>query len=105
MHTRKTLAGRLHQLHCLMCFDVVRNVPKANPCRCRCHRVTAETITDDQIRELCNSCEISFDRLYRAVHRERPVGESQAAYDRQRLYHRGLAAAAWNARHGDEPIE
>jgi len=63
-------------------------------------QVTAETITDEQIRELCNSCEISFDRLYRAVHRERLVGESKAAYERQRRYHRGLAAAVWNSRNG-----
>lgn len=28
----------LKVLHCMLCFDVVKNRPKQDPCGCRCHR-------------------------------------------------------------------
>jgi len=60
--------------------------------------VTADTITDEQIRELYDDGAISYDTLYRAVHRERLVGESHAAFKRSRGYRRGQCAEMWNAR-------
>jgi hypothetical protein len=63
-------------------------------------RVTAETITDEQIRELHDACAITFDRLYRAVYRERLVGESVVAFKQSRMYARELCADAWNRHHG-----
>lgn len=35
---RKRLAKAVKALHCLSCFDVVRNGPKQEPCGCGCHR-------------------------------------------------------------------
>ena len=70
-------------------------------------KVTADTITDEQIRELHNADgAITFDWFYRAVHRERLVGESKVAFERSRRYYRARCAEEWNARHGnDEPTQ
>lgn len=61
-------------------------------------RVTGKSITDEQIRELYDASLITFDRLYRAVHWERPIGFSRFHYTRQRAGARQLCADIYNAR-------
>ena len=33
----KFRAEALRKLHCIRCFDVLRNGPRVNPCTCDCH--------------------------------------------------------------------
>lgn len=61
--------------------------------------VTAETITDDQIRSLVRDTDIDFDTALRAAWRERLVGESKVAYQRSRMAARARCAKVWNAVH------
>jgi hypothetical protein len=62
-------------------------------------KVTAETITDEQLRELrdCGDLEIN-DRDFRDV-----LEPSPWASQRDIRAARERCAAAWNARHGGEP--
>ena len=66
--------------------------------------ITADTITDEQIRTLYDDGVIDFDMLYHAVYRVRLVGESAFAYKRSRNSRRARCAEIFNARAAADTI-